>query len=201
MDSQSRIWKPWTNANHGFHDTKLVSGDSLLDWRSENVTWVDSEKGNILFARGRSTMCSPFAFWSTKKLVWDRVNPSQPGGGGIVPSPQVHFLKYLKNGLSYGLETFGKFKWTNFQNKKLIFNRPRPPLIAIAMSKVDALLWKYISAVCMLKLIKTRWFCANSMKSVPNEIGCGNLGLIFHLMASWWQFSFRTHFRASTTLS
>ena len=32
---------------------------------------------------------------------------SQPGGGHIVPPPpQVHFLKYLRNALSYGLETF-----------------------------------------------------------------------------------------------
>ena len=42
---------------------------------------------------------------------------SQPGGGGggfsfsvpggtLWPLPQVHFLKYLKNALSYELETF-----------------------------------------------------------------------------------------------
>ena len=34
---------------------------------------------------------------------------SQPGGGGghiVPPPPQVHFLKYLRNALSYGLETF-----------------------------------------------------------------------------------------------
>ena len=33
---------------------------------------------------------------------------SQPGGGGAhcAPPPQVHFLKYLRNALSYGLETF-----------------------------------------------------------------------------------------------
>ena len=31
---------------------------------------------------------------------------SQPGGGGHIVPPQVHFLKYLRNALSYGLETF-----------------------------------------------------------------------------------------------
>ena len=37
-------------------------------------------------------------------------NPIPTGGGGGVvpppPPPQVHFLKYLRNALSYGLETF-----------------------------------------------------------------------------------------------
>ena len=55
-------------------------------------------------------------------------NPIQPRGGGecILPHSQVHFLKYLKNCFSYGLETFWKFKWTNFQSK--IFQPPPPTL-------------------------------------------------------------------------
>ena len=69
------------------------------------------------------------------------LNPIQPGGGGggtLCPPPQVHFLKYLKNALIYGLETFWQFKWTKFQNKNLFFNRLRPPLVTIATVKVDA---------------------------------------------------------------
>ena len=47
----------------------------------------------------------------------------------------------------------------------------------------------------MQKLIiyqNSTFFFAISMKSVPNVVCCGNLGLIFRLMASWWQFSFCT---------
>ena len=39
-----------------------------------------------------------------KKLI-PLLTLSQPGGGAHC-APQVHFLKYLRNALSYGLETF-----------------------------------------------------------------------------------------------
>ena len=61
------------------------------------------------------------------------------GGGHIVPPPpQVNFPKYLKNALSYRVETFWLFKWTNCQKKYLVFNCLRPPLVTIATPKVDA---------------------------------------------------------------
>ena len=62
------------------------------------------------------------------------------GGGHIVPPPppRVNFPKYLKNALSYRVETFWLFKWTNFQKKYLVFNCLRPPLVTIATPKVDA---------------------------------------------------------------
>ena len=84
-------------------------------------------------------------------------NPIPTGGRGgdtlcpPPPPPQVQFLKYLKNALSYGLETFWQFEWTNIQNKDLFFNRLRPPLVTIATSMVDACFWKNISAVFMKK--------------------------------------------------
>ena len=34
-------------------ETKVVSRDSFLDKLSENFPWMDSEKGNMVFARGR----------------------------------------------------------------------------------------------------------------------------------------------------
>ena len=36
----------------------------------------------------------------------DRVNPIQGRGAHCAPPPQVNFLKYLKNALSYRVETF-----------------------------------------------------------------------------------------------
>ena len=57
-------------------------------------------------------------------------NPIQGRGGGAhcaPPPPQVNFLKYLQNALSYWVESFLLFKWTNFQKNHLVFNCLRPP--------------------------------------------------------------------------
>ena len=40
----------------------------------------------------------------------------------------VHFLKYLKNAVSWRLETFWQFKCLNFEYKKVFFQPPRPAL-------------------------------------------------------------------------
>ena len=45
------------------------------------------------------------------------------------------------------------------------------------------------------------FFFAISLEGVPNVVCCGNFGLIFRLMASWWQFSYRILFCASTSLN
>ena len=86
------------------------------------------------------------------------LNPIPTRGGTLCPPPQVHFLKYLRNALSYGLETFWQFKWIKLKNKNLFFNRLRPPLVTIATFKVDACFEKRISAVFMPKLTRTRCF-------------------------------------------
>ena len=58
-----------------------------------------------------------------------------------------------------------------------------------------------------LYYFKSNWYdLRNSqmphyMKSVPDVVCCETLGLLFRLMASWWQVSFRTLFRAWTTLN
>ena len=41
-------------------------------------------------------------------LTFNSIPTRVGGGGGLcpLPGPQVHFLRYLKNALSYGLETF-----------------------------------------------------------------------------------------------
>ena len=54
------------------------------------------------------------------------------------PPPQVNFLIYLKNALSYRVETFWLFKWTNVQKVHSVFNCLRPPLVTIATPNVDA---------------------------------------------------------------
>ena len=50
-------------------ETKVVSGDSILDKRSENFTWMDFEKRNRVFARrgGGAHMLPHLGFWNTKK--------------------------------------------------------------------------------------------------------------------------------------
>ena len=105
-----------------------------------DVTTVPSHL-NPIPTRGGGTLCPPGG-----------------GGGGTLCPPQVHFLKYLRNALSYGLETFWQFKWIELKNKNLFFNRLRPPLVTIATFKVDACFWKRISAVFMPKLTRTRCF-------------------------------------------
>ena len=76
--------------------------------------------------------------WGTFAHLMQQI-PTRAGGGGVCtlppPPPQVHFLKCLKNALSYELETFWQFQWINFQNNKFFFNRLRPPLLTIATSK------------------------------------------------------------------
>ena len=86
--------------------------------------------------------------------------------------------------------------------QNLFFNHLCPPLVTIATSKVDKMFlnntfWQF-SCRSSLELDV---FLLISIKSIQNGVRCRNLGLIFHLMASGWQFSFRTLFRASTTLS
>ena len=61
------------------------------------------------------------------------------GGGHIVPPPppQVNFLKFLKNAVSYRVDTFWLFKWTNFQKKAFGFQLSPHTLCSIATPKVD----------------------------------------------------------------
>ena len=85
--------------------------------------------------------------------------------------------------------------------KKLFFTRLCPPLVTTTTSNVDACFSKTHFGSFHAKAPKTRSFFAISMKRVLSVVCCWNVGLIFRLMASWWQFSFRTLFRASTTLN
>ena len=102
---------------------------------------------------------------------------SQPGGGGghIVP-PQVHFLKYLRNALSYGLEIFWQFKWIKLKNKNLFFNRLRPPLVTIATFKVDACFWKAHFGSFHAKAHQNSMFFATPTKNGRTVVCCENLG-------------------------
>ena len=83
----------------------------------------------------------PSPFWHDRSLHCTlhrgHLNPG-PAYPNQRHCQQVHFLKYLKNALSYGLQTFWKFQWPNFQHKNLFFNLLRPPLATIATSKIDA---------------------------------------------------------------
>ena len=92
-------------------------------------------------------------------------------GGHIVP-PQVHFLKYLRNALSYGLETFWQFKWIKLKNKNLFFNRLRPPLVTI----VDACFWKAHFGSFHAKAYQNSMFFATPMKNGRTVVCCENLG-------------------------
>ena len=107
----------------------------------------------------------------------DTLTLSQPGGGGghIVP-PQVHFLKYLRNALSYGLETFWQFKWIKLKNKNLFSNRLRPPLVTIATFKVDACFWKAHFGSFHAKAYQNSMFFATPMKNGRTVVCCENLG-------------------------
>ena len=99
---------------------------------------------------------------------------SQPGGAHCAP-PQVHFLKYLRNALSYGLETFWQFKWIKLNNKNLFFNRLRPPLVTIATFKVDACFWKAHFGSFHAKAYQNSMFFATPMKNGRPVVCCENL--------------------------
>ena len=101
---------------------------------------------------------------------------SQPGGGGHIVPPQVHFLKYLRNALSYGLETFWQFKWIKLKNTNLFFNRLRPPLVTIATFKVDACFWKAHFGSFHAKAYQNSMFFATPMKNGRTVVCCENLG-------------------------
>ena len=101
---------------------------------------------------------------------------SQPGGGGHIVPPQVHFLKYLRNALSYGLETFWQFKWIKLKNKNLFFNRLRPPLVTIATFKVDACFWKAHFGSFHAKAYQNSMFFATPTKNGRTVVCCENLG-------------------------
>ena len=107
------------------------------------------------------------------------LNPIPTRGGGHIvppPPPQVHFLKYLRNALSYGLETFWQFKWIKLKNKNLFFNRLRPPLVTIATFKVDACFWKAHFGSFHAKAYQNSMFFATPMQNGRTVVCCENLG-------------------------
>ena len=61
-------------------ETKVVSRDSFLDKLSENLPWMDSEKGNRVLPRGRAQCASlnppppPIGFGAPKRPGGDMVN-------------------------------------------------------------------------------------------------------------------------------
>ena len=116
-------------------------------------------------------------FWDTDSGLGYLINPIRAGGGGILcPPPQVNFLKYLKNALSYRVETFWIFKWTYFQKRYLVFNCLRPPLVTIATPKLTHVFEQHISTVFMQNLPRTRKVSAISLKGVLNGICCEGFG-------------------------
>ena len=127
--------------------------------------------------------------WRERKSVRRRINllayryytfnpiPTGGGGGGtLCPPPQVHFLKYLRNALSYGLETFWKFKWMKLKNKNLFFNRLRPPLVTIATFKVDECFWKAHFGSFHANAYQNSMFFATPIKNGRTVVCCENLG-------------------------
>ena len=88
----------------------------------------------------------------------------------------VHFLKYLRNALSYGLETFWQFKWIKLKNKNLFFNRLRPPLVTIATFKVDACFWKAHFGSFHAKAYQNSMFFATPMQNGRTVVCCEKLG-------------------------
>ena len=80
------------------------------------------------------------------------------------PPPPVYFLKYLKNALCCGLETFWQIKWTKFKNK-IKFSTVSPTLGYHSKVIIDTYFWKHISAAFMQQVGKIRrFFFANFMK-------------------------------------
>ena len=103
------------------------------------------------------------------------------GGGGAhcapPPLPQVNFLKYLKNALSYRVETFWLLKWTNFQKKHLVFNCLRPPVVTIATPKFDGCFrTTYFNSFHAKSPQNSKVFCY-IYEGCPKWICCESLGL------------------------
>ena len=127
---------------------------------------------------------------------------SRAGGGAhcAPPPPQVNFLKYLKNALSYRVETFWLFKWTNFLKKHLVFNCLRPPLVTIATPKVDACFRRtYFNSFHAKSPQNSNVFCY-IYEGCPKWNLLWRFGLNIPLHGVLVTVSFRTLFRASLTL-
>ena len=74
------------------------------------VRWItERERGGLLKAKDVTTVTNvegqPVEMSVLEALRLNPI-PTRGGGGAHCAPPQVHFLKYLKNALSYGLETF-----------------------------------------------------------------------------------------------
>ena len=187
-DNQTYVWLSYLKTTSDFPGWHLIFSSS----REKHQKWLDIGRpfffgGSwaILQKHGISFSCYPRLGQHANEISSHcivvssllQLTLSQPGGGGghIVP-PQVHFLKYLRNALSYGLETFWQFKWIKLKSKNLFFNRLRPPLVTIATFKVDACFWKAHFGSFHAKAYQNSMFFATPMKNGWTVVCCENLG-------------------------
>ena len=84
----------------------LINKQTLQQYLTNfpELTMVSKKVWQIIKEEGSFKKASSIKIYSLSS----KLTLSQPGGGGhiVPPPPQVHFLKYLRNALSYGLETF-----------------------------------------------------------------------------------------------
>ena len=99
------------------------------------------------------------------------------------------------------LKLSGNLNKSIFKKRYLFFNSLRPPSVTIATFKVDSCFWKAHFGSFHIKAYQNSMSIAISMNNVLNVVCCEKLWLIVRLTASWWRFSFRTPFCASTTLN
>ena len=147
--------------------------------------------------------------WFLTKICYiPHLNPIPTGGGGDIcpPPPTRHTSSNISR-----TPCAADLKFSNNLNE-LIFKTKITFQLRLSTlgyhSKVQSWLMfldntfnTFNTFAVSCKRLPNSEFIAISIKSVRNRVCCGNFGLIFGMMASWWQFSFRTLFRASTTLN
>ena len=125
---------------------------------------------------------------------------SQPGGGGggghcALPPPKYISSNISRTPWATDLKLSDNLNDLIF-NTKIIFQPPPPTLGYHSDVQSWRMFLKTHISSCHAKLPTTRRFWLGSIKSISNGICCGNLGLLFHLTASWCPILFRTLFRA-----
>ena len=175
---------------------------STFSWRSFALCFVRMHQEVLL----RSCVdVILFKYVSCNQFKKASLTLSQPRGGHIVPPPpppRYTFSNISRTPLATDLKLSDVLNEQIFQTKNYFSTASAHPWLTLKHPKLMNVFEKHISAVFMRKFTRTRrFFFAISMKSVPNAVCCGNLGLTFRLIASWWHISFFTLFRASSTLN
>ena len=196
LQLEPRVTNPWMNRGTPYRHpentvfSQIYASYQILRWQEYQNLFT------VLLSGMTSLKCSSL----------NLPNPRGGGGGGggetLCPPPPPGTLPQIcQERLELQTWYFLTINDLISKTKKYYSTASAHPSLPQQRQNLTHVFEKQISAVFMQKLPITRCVFATSIKSVQNGVCWGTLGLIFRLMASRRQFSFRTHFNALTTLN